>query len=307
MLQYLSRRLPSAAVVLVAASILIFFVLRLAPGDPATTLAGPDASAEVIATIRTNLGLDQPLIAQYFTWLGGVLTGNLGESYVLQTPIATLIGNSLGSTVELTIAAVLLALILGGVTGLILGTSRRRPVLIVVNTLNSLAFAVPTYVTGVLLVLLFAVTLRLLPAGGQGPGLSDPEIGLQYLIMPALALSLPTAATIARFLSAAMRQTLDEDFVQTSVAKGLSRRRTTFRHVVPNSLPPVLTILGIQIGQLLSGAIIVETIFAWPGIGQLSAPGGYRSGLPTDTGSASARRRRLRGGSDADRHCRRCY
>ena len=269
MARYALRRLPSAILVLFVASILVFFVLRLAPGDPAQTLAGPDASAETVAAINTQLGLDQPLPTQYMLWLTGVLTGKPGNSYILRAPITELIGNSLWNTVELASAAVLLALVIGGATGFALGTSRHRSVQTIVGGLNALAFAMPTYVTGVLLVLLFAVTARILPAGGQGPGIAEPAIAIRHLIMPAVTLSLPTAAILARFLSAAMRQTLDEDYVQTAIAKGVSNRRLILRHVLPNSLPPVLTILGLQIGQLLSGAIIVETIFAWPGLGQL--------------------------------------
>lgn len=269
MIRFVLRRLPSALIVLVVASVVIFFVLRLAPGDPALTLAGPDADAAVVDEIRAQLGLDQPLTVQYFAWLGGILTGDLGDSYVLRAPIAELIGNSLLNTVELAVGALVLALVFGGLVGFALGSTRLRWVQAVLGALNSAAFAVPTYVTGVLLILVFAVTYRVLPSGGVGPGLADFEIGVQYLIMPAVALALPTAATLARFLAASMRRTLDEDFVQTGIAKGLRSRRLMFAHVLPNSMPPVLTILGIQIGQLLGGAIIVETIFAWPGIGQL--------------------------------------
>lgn len=269
MTRFVVRRLPSALLVLIVASVVVFFVLRLAPGDPAVTLAGPDADPGVVNSIREKLGLNQPLIAQYLIWLRGVITGDLGNSYILHAPIAELIGNSLLNTVELAAGALILALAFGGLVGYVLGSSRSRWVQVVLGSLNSGAFAVPTYVTGVLLILLFAVTYRVLPSGGVGPGLANFEIGVQYLLMPAIALSLPTAATIARFLAASMRRTLDEDFVQTAVAKGLRSRRLMFRHVLPNSMPPVLTILGIQIGQLLGGAIIVETIFAWPGVGQL--------------------------------------
>lgn len=269
MIRFVVRRLPSALVVLVVASVVVFFVLRLAPGDPAVTLAGPDADPAVINGIRAQLGLNEPLLTQYLVWLRGIVTGDLGNSYILHAPIAELIGNSALNTVELAAGALILALVVGGLVGFVLGSSRARWVQVVLGSLNSVAFAVPTYVTGVLLILLFAVKYRVLPSGGVGPGLKDFEIGVQYLLMPAVALSLPTAATIARFLAASMRRTLDEDFVQTAVAKGLTSRRLLFRHVVPNSMPPVLTILGIQVGQLLGGAIIVETIFAWPGIGQL--------------------------------------
>lgn len=269
MIRYVLRRLPSALLVLFVASIVVFFVLRLAPGDPALTLAGADADEATVQAIREELGLTEPLPIQYLSWLRSVVTGDLGTSYVLHAPVADLIARSLINTLELTVAALVLALAGGGLLGFILGTSRRRAVQTVVGALTSVAFAVPTYVTGVLLTLVFAVSFRLLPAGGNGGGLSDFSDGWRYLVLPAISLSLPTGATIARFVAASMRRTLDEDFVQTGIAKGLPPRRLMFGHVLPNSMPPVLTILGIQIGQLLGGAVIVETIFAWPGIGQL--------------------------------------
>jgi peptide/nickel transport system permease protein len=269
MVRYVLRRLPSGVVVLLAASLAIFFLLRLASGDPAATLAGPDAGDDTIAAIRRNLGLDKPLPVQYLVWLRGIVTGHLGDSYILHAPIAQLIGDSLLNTVELATGALLLALVGGSVFGYLMGTARYRAVQNILGAATSFAVAVPTYVTGVLLVLLFAVTYRVLPSGGIGPGLHQFSIGSQYLLMPAVTLSLPTGATLARFLAASMRQTLDQDFIQTGIAKGLRRRRLMTAHVVPNALPPVLTVLGIQVGQLLGGAIIVETIFAWPGIGQL--------------------------------------
>jgi peptide/nickel transport system permease protein len=269
MVRYVLRRLPSGVVVLLAASLAIFFLLRLASGDPAATLAGPDAGDDTIAAIRRNLGLDKPLPVQYLVWLRGIVTGHLGDSYILHAPIAQLISDSLLNTVELATGALLLALVGGSVFGYLMGTARYRAVQNILGAATSFAVAVPTYVTGVLLVLLFAVTYRVLPSGGIGPGLHQFSIGSQYLLMPAVTLSLPTGATLARFLAASMRQTLDQDFIQTGIAKGLRRRRLMTAHVVPNALPPVLTVLGIQVGQLLGGAIIVETIFAWPGIGQL--------------------------------------
>jgi peptide/nickel transport system permease protein len=269
MVRYVLRRLPSGVVVLLVASLAIFFLLRLASGDPAATLAGPDASDETVEAIRRNLGLDKPLVVQYLVWLRGIVTGNLGDSYILHAPISQLIGDSLLNTAELAAGALLLALVGGSALGYLMGTVRHRGVQNLLGAASSFAVAVPTYVTGVLLVLLFAVTYRVLPSGGIGPGLHDFGIGVQYLLMPAFVLSLPTGATLARFLAASMRHTLDQDFIQTAVAKGLRRRRLIAAHVVPNALPPVLTVLGIQIGQLLGGAIIVETIFAWPGVGQL--------------------------------------
>ncbi|MEU9021621.1 ABC transporter permease [Actinomadura sp. NPDC048394] len=273
MIRYSLRRVPSALLVLAVASVLVFFVLRLAPGDPAVVLAGPDATPQTIANVRENLGLDRPLPMQYLGWLGGTLTGDLGNSYILGAPISRLIGNGLGATLELTLGALVLAIVIGGAAGILAAVPRNRWMRGAASGFTGLAFAVPPYVTGVLLVLLFAVSIRLLPAGGRVALPADPAIGWQYLIMPALCLALPAAATIARFLTASIRRVQDEDYVRTCVAKGLSRRRTLVRHVIPNALPPVVTLLGIQIGQLLGGAIVVEAIFAWPGVGQLLLKG----------------------------------
>ncbi|HEX3680810.1 MAG TPA: ABC transporter permease, partial [Galbitalea sp.] len=246
MVQYVLRRLPSALLVLFVASIVIFFILRLIPGDPAAALAGPDSGEATVIAIRHRLGLDLPLTDQYVVWLKGILTGDPGNSYILHAPIAQLIGESLGNTVELAVGALVLGLVGGGLVGYFSGVARAHWVQAFLGALTSLGIAIPTYVTAVLLILIFAVANRVLPPGGIGPGLSDFSLGWQYLILPAFALSLPTGATIARFLSASLRQTLDFDFIQTGVAKGLSRRRILTAHALPNSLPPVITILGIH-------------------------------------------------------------
>ena len=269
MLRYAFRRVPSALLVLVVASVLVFAVPRLASGDAADVLAGPDASAATRAAVRHDLGLDQSPVLQYAVWARGLLTGNLGTSYIRKEPASHAIGAALGQTVTLTVAALLLAVVLGGLAGVVLGVGRRKLVTRPVGGLVSLAFALPPYVSGVLLVLLFAVTIRLLPATGYLPLSHGPDVAAQYLLMPALCLALPTAATLARFLAASVRQVMDEDYVRTGVAKGLTTRRLIRAHVVPNALPPVLTVLGIQIGQLLGGAIVVEAIFGWHGIGDL--------------------------------------
>lgn len=269
MLRYALRRVPSAVIVLVAASVIVFVVPRLAQGDAADVLAGPDATAATRAAVRSDLGLDRSPVVQYLAWARGLVTGNLGTSYIRHEPASNAIGAALGQTLTLTAAALLLALVLGGLAGIVLGTSKRSLVTRPVGGLVSLAFALPPYVSGVLLVLLFAVTIRLLPATGYQSLTDNPSIAVQYLLMPALCLALPTSAVIARFLAASIRQVVDEDFIRTGVAKGLAPRRLVGAHVVPNAMPPVLTVLGIQVGQLLGGAIVVEAIFGWHGIGDL--------------------------------------
>jgi peptide/nickel transport system permease protein len=269
MLRYAVRRVPSAVVVLLVASVIVFIVPRLAEGDAADVLAGPDASDATREAVRQDLGLDRSPIIQYALWMRGLVTGDLGTSYIRKQPATEAIGTALGQTLTLTVGALLVALVLGGLAGIVMGAGRNRAVTRAVSALVSLAFAIPPYVSGVLFVLLFAVTIRLLPSSGYQPIYQQPTIAVQYLLMPALCLGLPAAAVIARFLSASVRQVLDEEFVRTGVAKGLTRQRLVRAHVVPNALPPVLSILGIQVGQLLGGAIVVEAIFGWHGVGDL--------------------------------------
>ncbi|GAA2998731.1 hypothetical protein GCM10020229_08920 [Kitasatospora albolonga] len=159
-------------------------------------------------------------------------------------------------------------------------TVRRGPVAAAVRAFTTTVLAVPPFVTGVLLVLVFAVTLRLLPAGGHESILDQPDIGLQYLLLPALCLALPSAAILARYLKDGLERALAEDYVRTATALGVSRRRIVWRHALPNALPPAVTVLGLQVGQLLGGAVLVEAIFAWPGLGQLAEQGVLRRDYP---------------------------
>ncbi len=277
---FLYRRLPSALLVLLLASFLIFLILRLIPGDPATSLAGPDAGPEAVAAVRARLGLDQPLPGQYLHWLGDLLTGNLGPSYSIGGQVGDLIGNGLGNTVELTLGALLLVVALALPLGLVGATTRRRPVAAAIRAVTTAVLAVPPFVTGVLLVLLFAVSLRLLPPGGHESILDAPDIGVQYLLLPAVCLALPSAAIVGRYLKDGLERALAEDYVRTATALGISRRRIAWRHALPNALPSAITVLGLQIGQLLGGAVLVEAIFAWPGLGQLAQQGVLRRDYP---------------------------
>ncbi|MDX2561033.1 ABC transporter permease [Streptomyces sp. TX20-6-3] len=277
---YLLRRLPSALLVLLVASLVAFAVLRLVPGDPAAVLAGPDASPETEAAIRARLGLDAPLHTQYLRWIGDLLTGDLGPSYAIGGQTADLIGEGLGATVELTLGALLFVIVLGAVFGILGATSRNRWVSAAVRILTTTALAVPPFVTGVLLVLLFAVVLGVLPPGGRVPLLTAPDLGVQYLLLPALCLALPSAAVLGRYLKDGIERALAEDYVRTATAAGIAPRRLLWRHALPNALPPVVTLLGMQTGHLLGGAVLVEAIFAWPGLGQLAEQALVRRDYP---------------------------
>lgn len=273
--RYLLRRVPSAAVVLVLASMLVFAAIRLVPGDPATTLAGPDATPEAVAALRAELGLDRSWPLQYAAWLGELFRFDLGRSYVVGVDIVGLVRDGLANTLVLTAAALLLAVLLSllaAVGGVLVD---RRWLSSVLDGFNTAAVALPTFVTGTLLIVLLAVVLRLLPAGGTPPGgfLSRPDIAAQYLLMPALCLALPVAAAVSRFLTEALRTELRAPYVTTARALGISRRRIVLTQALPNALPSTVTVLGVQVGTLLGGAVLVESIFAWPGLGLLIEQG----------------------------------
>ena len=268
--RFLMRRVPSALLVLFATSVLAFVLPRLAPGDPAVAAAGPDASAADIAAIRGDLGLDRPLVEQYFHWMGGIFTGDFGRSYATGRPVTELIGSRLASTVQLAVLAAVFMVVIGVALGVAAGSARRRFAKSVLDVACSVLLAVPPFLTGLLLVLLLGVFWTVLPVSGEVSVLTDPEIGVQYLLLPALALALPQAAQIARLLQSAMWQSRSEEFVQTAVAKGASPTRVTTRHVLRNSMASALVSFGMRVGELLGGAIVIEAIFARSGLGALA-------------------------------------
>ncbi|WP_066909402.1 ABC transporter permease [Millisia brevis] len=282
MTRYLITRIASALTVLVIASIAIFLILRLVPGDPATSLAGPDATEESIAAIRAELGLDAPLLDQYLSWIGGVLTFDLGRSYLLGGSIADLVTAGLTNTVTLAVSALFFAVVVALVLSVAVVAWPGRRLSAVVGAVNTIGVALPPFVTGVLLVLFFAIVVPILPAGGVPPDgfLARPDITVQYLLLPTICLGLPVAAALTRFLTESLRTEMRQPYVLTARALGVGRFELVTRTALRNALPPMLTVLGIQTGQLLGGAVLVEAIFAWPGIGQLIEQGISRRDYP---------------------------
>ncbi|MGI5218435.1 ABC transporter permease [Nocardia sp. CA-290969] len=272
MVTYLVRRLPSAVLVLFLASILVFAVLRLVPGSPEVTLAGADATPEQLAAVRADLGLDRPLAAQYLSWLGDLLTFDLGTSYLVGGSIAELISYGAQNTVVLTLAALLLAVVFALTVSTASVIFRSRILNAVVTVSNSLAAALPIFITGTLLVLLFGILWPILPSGGTPPDgfFTRPDLAVQYLLLPALTLAVPAGAALTRFLVEALHTELRQPYTATAQALGVSRRRIVLAHALPNALPSVLTVLGLTIGGLLGGAVLVESIFVWPGLGLLA-------------------------------------
>lgn len=270
MARFLLGRLPSFLLVVIVSSVIAFLLPRLAPGDPAVVLAGPDATPAVIAKIRDQLGLDQPIWVQYFKWIGGVFHGDLGQSYVLKRPVSELIASRLDSTLELAILAAIIMIAVGVGLGMLGGAPRSPFTRTVVSVFNTVFLATPPFLTGLLLILLLGFAIPILPISGETSVLVNPEIGIQYLILPAVALALPQAAVIARMLQTEMLTTRGEDFVDLAKAKGVSPVRITQRHVLRNSFGSVVVVIGLRIGELIAGAIVVESIFARNGLGSLA-------------------------------------
>ncbi|WP_163544713.1 ABC transporter permease [Occultella kanbiaonis] len=270
MLKYLINKLPSIVLVVVASSVVAFLLPRMAPGDPAQTIAGPDATPEQVAAVRTSLGLDAPLPEQYLTWLAGVFRGDFGTSYIFGRPVSDLIFGRMESTVELALLASIILIVLGLGLGILGGSVQSRFSRVTVDITNTLLLATPAFLIGLLLIVLLGVTWRVLPVSGE-VGLSENfEIGIQYLALPALALGLSQAPSVSRLLQTTMLSMRGEDFVDLARAKGVSESRVTYRHVLRTSLGASVVAVGMRIGDLFGGAIIIEAIFARNGLGQLA-------------------------------------
>jgi peptide/nickel transport system permease protein len=268
MLLYLLQRLAVLAATLVAASMIVFAVMDILPGNAAETMLGPTATPEAVATLSHKLGLDQPVYLRYAHWIGGALHGDFGVSYAYDSPIAPLIASSLSVSGPLAIMAMALAAFIALAAGVYAADRRRRPGDAIVMAASQVGLALPNFWLAILLVIVFAVMLRLTPAGGF-PGWEEPMRALRALILPAVALGVVQAAILTRVTRSALLEALNEDFMRTARSKGVSRRAALWRHALPNALVPILTIMGLQFANLIAGAIVVENVFVLPGIGRL--------------------------------------
>ena len=265
----MSRRLLSLALTLLAAAAVIFIVLEVLPGDPAAVTLGLNAAPEALAALRTEMGLDKPAAWRFLIWLGGLATGDLGLSYTYRVPVAKLIAARMAVTLPLALIAIGLAIAIGIPLGMWAAARHGRVVDAGIMAFAQAGLAIPNFWFGLLLVLVFAIGLGWLPAGGFPGWQAGAGPAFKALAMPALALALPQAAIIARVTRSAMLDTLQEDFVRTARAKGLAEGTTLRRHALRNALIPVVTILGLQFSVLIAGAIIIENVFALPGLGRL--------------------------------------
>ncbi|SIO41866.1 peptide/nickel transport system permease protein [Rhodovulum sp. ES.010] len=269
MLRYAFRRLLSLGLSLLAASVVIFTVIEVIPGDPASYMLGLNADPSAVAALRDDLGLTGSPLTRYLDWVGGMLTGDFGQSYTYRVPVADLVAQRLWVSLPLAAYALTLSTLIALPVGLWAAARRGGPVDFGVMGATQLGIAVPNFWFAMLLVLVFAVNLNWFSAGGF-PGWEAGLLpGLKALTLPAVALALPQAAILARVMRSALIETLGQDYIRSARAKGLSRGQAIRRHAFRNALIPVLTILGLQFSFLIAGAIIIENVFFLPGLGRL--------------------------------------
>lgn len=269
MMRYLAGRALAFALTLVLAALVLFVVLDLLPGDPARVMLGLDATEEAIAALRSELGLDRPTPARLLAWLAGIVTGDLGRSHTYGVPVAELVAERLAVTLPLAGLAMVLTVALGVPLGVAAAARRGRWTDTLVMAGSQVGLAVPNFWLGILLILLFGVALGWLPAGGFPGWREHPGQAIGALVLPALALASAQGAILARMTRAAMLETLGEAYTRTALAKGAGPRRVLWHHALPNALVPVVTIMGLQFTFLVSGAIVVESVFYLPGLGRL--------------------------------------
>lgn len=292
MVAYVIRRLLLLIPMAFGMVVVTFGLLLIIPGDPAAVLLGQDATPEAIANLRNSLGLDDPWYVRLFDYIAALLRGDMGRSIFQNQPVAEIIGGRLGATIELAVVALILATLIGLTLGVIAAIRQGSVVDTVTMLFAQLGVSMPVYWLGLLLMLLFAVQLGWLPAIGRGTPLPEallaaltgrPQVlwdSISHIALPALALAANSAAIISRLVRASMLEVLREDFVRTAYAKGLRRGRVVVRHALRNALLPVLSVIGLRFGALLGGAVLTESIFAWPGLGQLTIAAISQRDLP---------------------------
>jgi peptide/nickel transport system permease protein len=270
MLVLILKRLSGLALTLLVVSMVIFLIMGVLPGDPAAVMLGTSASPDTLAALRHELGLDQPLVTRYFVWLAGVLTGNLGTSYTYGVPVAGLIGQRLLVTLPLALMAIVISIAIAIPLGVTSAAKRNSAFDYGAGVVSQLFIAVPGFWVGLLLVLGFSISLGWMPSGGFPGWQAGFGKGLWALVLPAIALALPQAGVLTRVTRSSVLDVMNEDFVRTARAKGLTRRQALWRHAVPNAMVPVMTILGLQFTFLIAGAILIENVFNLPGLGRLA-------------------------------------
>ncbi|MDA8316332.1 MAG: ABC transporter permease [Actinomycetota bacterium] len=268
MTRYLLRRVVLLLVTLAAASVIVFVVLAILPGKPAEVILGTQATPSAVRALTDKLGLDKPIWRQYVDWVGGIVSGHLGTSYISGQPIASELGSALEVTGPLVGLGLLVGLVVAVPLGVFSAVRSRRASGVAASVLNQIGIAVPSFVLGILLIVVVGVELHLLPTGGF-TGWSDPTGALRSLVLPAVALGVVEGAIVGRYVRTAVLDVLSSDYLRTARAKGLTPGRALVRHGLRNVAVPVLTVLGLELAGLVVGAVIIENVFTLPGMGTL--------------------------------------
>jgi peptide/nickel transport system permease protein len=272
MLAYLTRRLIQAALILLGVSFITFFLLFVLPADPVRQIAGRSATPETVANIRHQLGLDQPFVVQYWRYLTGLFQGDMGRSYLQKTEVATLITARLPATLLLMLGAIVAELVMGLTLGIVAAIRRGGALDQSLMITSFVAVSAPQFVVGLLLLYVFAVKLSWFPIGGYG--------SFSNLVLPALTLGIMGSGWYSRMMRSSMIDVLRSDYIRTARAKGLRRFRVLALHAMPNAILPIIAMIGIDIGIFMSGIVVVESVFGWPGIGQLAWQAIQRVDIP---------------------------
>jgi peptide/nickel transport system permease protein len=269
MVSFISGRLLSLLLTTLVASMIVFLLMQVLPGDPALVILGMNAEPDTIAALHKQLGLDQPMWLRYLKWIGGFFVGDFGNSITYSVPISELLGPRIMVTLPLALLSMLISVVVAIAIGVYAAANRGKAGDTVAMGVAQIGVAVPNFWLALLLILLFALKLAWFPASGFAGWQDGIWNGLRSLILPALALGLPLAAILGRVTRSAVIETLGEDFIRTARAKGLTRSGALWKHAVPNALIPVVTIIGLQFSFLLAGTIIIENVFNLPGVGRL--------------------------------------
>lgn len=270
MLSFAVRRLVQTVVVLLGVTLVVFFLIHLVPGDPVKLALGTRYDQSTYLALRHRAGLDRPLPIQYVTYLAHAVTGDLGVSFRSGLPVTTTVASRLPATISLAVTAVVIAVLLAFPLGVLAGVRSGSFFDHAVRVFSQIGVSVPDFWMGILAILLFTGVLGWLPPAGYVSLSASPTEWLRHVLMPAVVVGLVTASILTRFIRSAVLETLSQDFVRTAEAKGLSRRTVLLRHVLRNALIPVVTIVAVQVASLLGGVIVVEVLFAWPGVGLLT-------------------------------------
>jgi peptide/nickel transport system permease protein len=281
----LAARLFALLPILLGLSFISFTLIAIIPGDPVIALLGLEADPASVAALRTKYALDEPFLMRFAAWLWAVLQGDLGRSIQTGRPVLALVLDALGPTMLLAVAALVVSLLIAVPAGVVAATRRNTPADFAASIGALCGMSLPTFWLGILLILGFSIWLPLLPSSGYAPITQDPGRALAHLVLPALTLGVGLAAATMRMTRSAMLEVLRADYIRTARAKGLSRASVVWKHALRNALIPVVTLIGIQFGQLLGGVVVTETVFSWPGIGKLTVDAIFARDFPVVQGA----------------------